>query len=291
MNYRHEFHSGGAADVFKHVVLLQLVRRLQHKPAPFCYVDTHAGRGSYPLDQGGAARTREFQRGVARLWPDRGAADLPPALADYLARVAELNSGGELTRYPGSPRLVRAVLRPDDRMILCELQPAEAAALRDEFSVRGEHGARRDPQVAIHQRDGYEALSALLPPTPRRGLVLIDPPYERPDEFAAALAGLQLARQRWPQACAALWYPIKGPLAATLLHAAVLRAGMRDVLCAELRTRPDDPAVLSGSGLLLAGAPWQTDTALRALLPDLATRLAEEPEFHGSARVDWLVPP
>lgn len=290
MNYRHEFHAGNAADVFKHVVLLQLVRRLQHKPAPLCYVDTHAGRGRYALDHGGAARSREFQRGIARLWPTRGAADLPPALADYLARIAELNPRGQLGIYPGSPKLVRAVLRPDDRMILCELEPAEAAALRDEFSVRGEHGARRDPQVAVHRRNGYEAISALLPPTPRRGLVLIDPPYERPDEFAAALAGVVLARQRWPQACVALWYPIKGPLAASLLHAAVLRSGLRDVLCAELRTRPDDPAFLSGSGLLLAGAPWQTDVALRALLPDLAARLADD-EFPGDARVDWLVPP
>jgi 23S rRNA (adenine2030-N6)-methyltransferase len=289
-NYRHSFHAGNAADVLKHIVLLQLVRRLQHKPAPFCYVETHAGRGSYALDSGGAARTCEFQRGIARLWPLRGAAGLPPALADYLARVAELNRGDELRLYPGSPRLVRAVLRPDDRMILCELHPAEVAALRDEFSVRGERGVRRDPQVAIHQRDGYEALTALLPPTPRRGLVLIDPPYERPDEYTAALAGLAQARRRWPQACAALWYPIKGPIAATLLHAAVLRSGLRDVLCVELRTRPDDPDVLTGSGLLLAGAPWQTDTALRALLPSLAAALAED-EFPGDARVDWLVPP
>lgn len=290
MNYRHSFHAGNAADVLKHVVLLQLVRRLQNKPAPLCYVETHAGRGSYALGSGGAARTQEFQRGIARLWPLHGAAELPPALAEYLQCVADLNPGGELSLYPGSPRLVRALLRPDDRMILCELHPAEHAALRAEFSVPGERGARRDPQVAIHQRDGYEALAALLPPTPRRGLVLIDPPYERPDEFTAALAGLELARHRWPQACAALWYPIKGPIAASLLHAAVLRSGLRDVLCAELRTRPDDPDVLTGSGLLLAGAPWQTDEALRALLPRLAAELAEG-SFPGDARVDWLVPP
>lgn len=282
MNYRHEFHVGNAPDVFKHVVLLQLLRRLQRKPAPLCYVDTHAGRGLYPLDQGGAQRGREYQRGIARLWRARAAADLPPELGDYLARVLEFNPGGVLATYPGSPRLVRAALRPGDRMILCELQPDEARALRDEF--------RRDPQVAVHQRDGYEALGALLPPTPRRGLVLIDPPYERPDEFTAALAGLQLGRRRWPQACFVLWYPIKGTLAASLLHAAVLRSDLRDVLCAELRTRPDAPDVLSGSGLLLVGAPWQTDDVLRALLPDLARRLCDD-DAAGHARVDWLVPP
>lgn len=282
MQYRHSFHAGNAADVFKHTVLLQLVRRLQRKPAPLCYVDTHAGRGRYALAPGGGPRGREFQRGVVRLWPARGAPDLPPELSDYLDRIAEFNPGGDLAVYPGSPRLVRAVLRPGDRMILCELQPDEAAALRDEF--------RRDPQVAVHLRDGYEALGALLPPTPRRGLVLIDPPYERPDEFAAALAGLQIGRRRWPQACFVLWYPIKGPLAASLLHAAVLSSGLRDVLCAELRTRPDAPDVMSGSGLLLVGAPWQTDDVLRALVPDLAHRLCDE-DGSGHARVDWLVPP
>ena len=292
MNYRHEFHAGNAPDVFMHVVLLHLLRRLQRKPTPLCYVDTHAGRGRYVLDHGPAQRSREFQRGIARLWEARHAADLPPTLVDYLARVGELNLSGDLTIYPGSPRLVRALLRPGDRMILCELQPGEAAVLRDEFTTRPD--GLRDPQVAVHQRDGYQALTALLPPTPRRGLVLIDPPYERPDEFAAAFAGLQLARQRWPQACVALWYPIKGPLAASLLHAAVLRSGLRDVLCAELRTRPDAPSILSGSGLLLAGAPWQTDIELRALLPDLAARLADPDQdlpFVGGARVDWLAAP
>ena len=289
MNYRHTFHAGNAADVFKHIVLLQLLRRLQRKPTPLCYVDTHAGRGRYALDYGDAQRSREFQRGIGRLWDVRGAADLPPTLTDYLAQIAGFNRGGALAVYPGSPLLVRALLRPGDRMILCELQPGEAAILRDEFTTRPD--GVRDPQAAIHQRDGYEALTALLPPTPRRGLVLIDPPYERPDEFAAALAGVTTAPRRWPQACAALWYPIKGPRAASLLHAAVLRSGLRDVLCAELRTRADDPAILSGSGLLLAGAPWQTDLALRALLPDLAARLADPEVAGASARVDWLTGP
>src|SRR5690606_29048079 len=155
MKYRHDFHAANAADVFKHLVLLQLLRRLQHKPAPLSYVDTHAGRGRYVLDHGGAQRTREFRGGIGRLWDARQAADLPPPLADYLARVAEFSSGGELAVYPGSPLLVRAVLRPGDRMILCELQPGEVAALRDEFTIRPD--GLRDPQVAVHQRDGYQA--------------------------------------------------------------------------------------------------------------------------------------
>lgn len=283
MNYRHDYHAGNPADVFKHVVLLALLRRLQHKPAPLCYVETHAGRGRCELGHEMAQKTGEHLRGIARLWVARDAADLPPAIAEYLTIVAGFNPGGALAVYPGSPRIARAALRPDDRMILCELHPDDAAALRDEF--------RRDKQVAVHHRDGYEALSALLPPTPRRGLCLIDPPYERPDEFAAALAGIEVGRRRWPQACFALWYPIKGPLGPSLLHAAVLRAGLREVLCVELSTRPDrDPAVMSGSGLLLVDPPWQIDQMLSGLLPDLARRLEDSPGS-GRARVDWLVGP
>lgn len=283
MNYRHDYHAGNPADVCKHLVLLALLRRLQHKPTPLTYVETHAGRGRFALGHEMAQKTGEYLRGIARLWDARNAADLPPLLAEYLGIVAGFNPDGALAVYPGSPRIARAVLRPDDRMILCELHPDDAAALRDEF--------RRDPQVAVHHRDGYEALSALLPPTPRRGLCLIDPPYERPDEFAAALAGIAAGRRRWPQACFALWYPIKGPLGPSLLHAAVLRSGLREVLCVELSTRPDrDPTALSGSGMLLVDPPWQIDQALAGALPDLARRLEDAPGS-GRARVDWLVGP
>jgi 23S rRNA (adenine2030-N6)-methyltransferase len=283
MNYRHAFKAGNAADVLKHVVLLALLRRLQHKPAPLTYIETHAGRGRYELGHEMAQKTGDYLRGIARLWPARNEAELPPLLGDYLKLVAEFNPAGELAHYPGSPRIARAVLRPDDRMIVCELHPDDAAALQAEF--------RRDAQVAVHRRDGYEALGALLPPTPRRGLCLIDPPYERPDEFAAALAGITAGRQRWPQACFALWYPIKGPLGPSLLHAAVLRSGLREVLCVELLARPArDPDVLSGSGLLLFDPPWQIDQVLQAALPELARRLEDEPGS-GRARVDWLVGP
>lgn len=278
MNYRHEYHAGNAADVVKHVLLLQILRRLQDKPAPLTYVETHAGRGRYDLRHEMSQKTGEYLRGIARLWD---APDLPPALADYRALVAGFNPGGALAIYPGSPRIARAALRPADRMIACELHPTEAAALREEF--------RRDPQVAVHQRDGYEALSALLPPTPRRGLALVDPPYERPDELAVAVAGLQNGVKRWPQACFALWYPIKGPLAASLLHGALLRSGLREVLCVELCTRPDrDPDVLSGSGMILVRPPWRLDQALRGLLPDLARRL-QDGAAPGRTRVEWLV--
>ncbi len=285
MNYRHAYHAGNAADVLKHAVLLLVLRRLQHKPAPLCYVETHAGRGRYDLRDDAAQRTGEHLRGIARLWALRAAADLPPALVDYLALVAAANPGGELTVYPGSPRLARAALRPDDRMIVCELDPTEAAALRDEF--------RGDAQVAVHRRDGYEALGALLPPTPRRGLVMLDPPYERPDEFSAALAGLELAARRWPQACLALWYPIKGALASSLLHAEVLRArALREVLCVELRTRSDrDPTAMAGSGLLLVDPPWQLDQALRDMTRALAAALRDDADAPASARVEWLVGP
>jgi 23S rRNA (adenine2030-N6)-methyltransferase len=278
MNYRHHFHAGGPADVFKHLVLVQLVRGLQRKPAPITYLDTHAGAGEYDLGHEMAQRTGEYTRGVARLW---AAEALPPALADLLDLCRGVNPDGALRVYPGSPRLVQALLRTDDRLIACELRAEEAARLQAALA------SRRDERTAVHRRDGYEALGALLPPTPRRGLALIDPPYERPDEFAAALAGLQLAHARWATGCLALWYPIKGPVAAAKLHAGVLRSGLRRVLRVELRTGDErDPDVLAGSGMLVVNPPWKVDEALGAALPDLAARLADGA---GSAHVDWLV--
>lgn len=279
MNYRHDYHAGNAADVFKHVALVALLRRLQRKEAPLSYVETHAGRGRYALTNEMAQKTGEFLRGIARLWPP--GRTLGPLLADYVGLVAAQNEGPELTCYPGSPWLARALLRPRDRMILCELRAADAQALRELF--------RGDARVAVHQRDGYEALGALLPPTPRRGLVLVDPPYERPDELAVAVRGLQVAKARWAEACVALWYPLKGPLAASLLHAAVLRAALPEVLCVELSVGdPRDPAVLSGSGLLLVDPPWQIDQVLAEALPELARLLGGD---EGRVRVDWLVGP
>ncbi len=285
MNYRHHFHAGGPADVFKHLVLVVLLRALQRKPGGLCYVDTHAGTGSYNLDNQMSQRTGEFARGIARLW---GAVDLPEPLAALVTAIASVNPPGALQRYPGSPQLARALLRAHDRMIACELHPDDAASLARLF--------RGDPQVAVHHRDGYAALKAFVPPKERRGLVLIDPPFERPDEFNALLAALQTAHQRWPSGCYALWYPIKATGAAAKFHGALLHTQIRRVLCVELYPRLRTAQTsLAGSGVIIVNPPWQSDVVLRATLPTLATHLADDDaDLHPDeallrARVEWLI--
>ncbi|HEY0232665.1 MAG TPA: 23S rRNA (adenine(2030)-N(6))-methyltransferase RlmJ, partial [Dokdonella sp.] len=201
MNYRHAFHAGNFADVFKHTILLELIDALEAKPGAFCYVDTHAGRGRYDLHSDEAMKTGEAAAGVQRLL---AAPALPDALRRYVAQLRAFDAGSDedLRQYPGSPLLAQARMRGQDRAILCELQAEEAAALKS--ALRG------DTRLAIHQRDGYAALKALLPPPQKRGLVLIDPPFEaQAAEFDTIAVALADALRRWPNAIYAIWYPIK----------------------------------------------------------------------------------
>ncbi len=259
MNYRHAYHAGNFADCTKHALLVWLLRALARKPAPFTVLDSHAGLGRYDLQADPAQRTGEWQTGIARLL-----ADPPPALADYLGVIQAEGL------YPGSPAIIRALLRPDDRLVCCELHTEDAAVLRREF--------RNDPAVAVHARDGWAALGALLPPPGfKRGLVLIDPPYEQPDEHARAVAGLRTVAARFPTAVAVAWYPIKHYAPVRLLHEAVRLGGLRDVVAAELWLRdPTDPTRLNGNGLLVRNPPYLWDTEwppiLDALLRSLGNR-------------------
>ena len=255
MNYRHAFHAGNFADCMKHAVLVWLLRAMARKPAAFFVLDTHAGIGSYDLSGAEAQRTGEFQSGIARLLSAPA-----PELADYLALVEHLGL------YPGSPALVRAVLRADDRLACCELHPEDAAALRRRF--------RRDPQVAVHARDGWEALGALLPPPQRRGLVLIDPPYEAVGEFDRLAAGLLAAHRRFATGVFAAWYPIKARAQVRRLHDSLREAGLRDVVAAELFLRaPLDAARLNGCGMLVVNPPHGFAAAMPALLAALLAGL------------------
>jgi 23S rRNA (adenine2030-N6)-methyltransferase len=280
MNYRHAFHAGNHADVLKHLVLLSLVSALQRKPAPLFVLDTHAGRGDYDLASDEAGRTAEAEGGVTRLlaWA-RDARPLPAAIARYREALAALGGGTGRTRYPGSPRLIANALRVDDRLAACELQPDEAAALRALFA--------QDARVGVHARDGYAAMGALLPPKEKRGLVLIDPPYEaQAAEFDAALDALRAALTRWPTGVYTLWYPIKQrrTLQAFLRRAAALPA--KQALLAELLVRPDDsPLRMNGSGLLILNPPWQIETELAPALASLRVALGETGASH---RLDWL---
>jgi 23S rRNA (adenine2030-N6)-methyltransferase len=279
MNYRHGFHAGNHADVLKHVVLLGLLESLKRKDGAIFVLDTHAGRGHYPLQGGQATKTEEASSGVARMLAGFGR-ECPPAIARYLAAVRAHNADGALRKYPGSPLLIADALRSQDRLACCELQTDEAGALQALFA--------RDARVGVHLRDGYAAMTALLPPREKRGLVLVDPPYEAQlAEFDSAIAGLRAALSRWPNAVAALWYPIKlrRSLGSFLRRAAALPA--RNIVVAEVMVRPDDsPLRMNGSGMLILNPPWQFDRELLATLPLLRDTLQQEP---GAAwRLDWL---
>lgn len=271
MNYRHGFHAGNFADVHKHIVLTAIVDYLAQKDSAFCVLDTHGGRGSYDLTTGQAERTREYIEGIAKLWQSQ---DAPPLTRRYLALVRAFNlerSGKEaLFAYPGSPRLVRMQMRPQDRLVACELHPEESALLKAEF--------RGDKQVAIHERDGWEALGGLLPPKEKRGVVLIDPPYEaQEDELKLAGTALKEAHRRFPNGILALWYPIKERATIARFHQQVLRMNLGNVLASELCVWPDDARLhLNGSGMLIVNPPWQLGDQLKTELPWLWQKLSQQ---------------
>ena len=279
MNYRHAYHAGNFGDVLKHVVLVAVLEHLGRKPQPYFYLDTHAGRGNYPLADPDTQRGGEFRSGVLKLIEASGA---PPAVVRYLDVVRELGwEGSRLTAYPGSPRIALNRMRGDDRAALCELEPTEAEALRAE--LRGDHRA------AVHRRDGYEALGALLPPREKRGLVLVDPAYEGPDEYEVLRAALVAAAARWPVATYMAWYPIKHGDDAGRFLERMAAEGLRRQLLVELCVQRDDtPGGLNGAGVLLLNPPWQLDERLAPALPWLLARLA--PPQRGRCRVSWLVP-
>lgn len=258
MNYRHVYHAGGAADVFKHLVLIEVLRGLQKKPSPFCAIDAHAGSGLYPLAEGG-----EHLHGIGRLWPQR---EQWPALADYLALIQRYNRGDQLKRYPGSPLILRAWLRAQDRAVLTELQPEEAARLKANLADAA--------NMTVHLMDAWQGLKAFIPPKENRGLVLIDPAYEQPQETAHAAAGLKRALKAWRNGIFLIWYPIKTPAAADAFVRTLVPPGI-PALRAEFLTLPTDvPQRLNGSGLVIVNPPWKLDAYLKSTLPPLAQHLA-----------------
>lgn len=255
MNYRHAFHAGSFSDCMKHALLVWLIDALQRKPGPICVLDTHAGAGSYDLETGPARRTGEWRSGIDLLLHDP-----PQPLERYIGLVRELGL------YPGSPRLIRAMLRANDRLICCELHPDDARDLRRQFG--------RDRQVAVHHRDGWEALGALLPPRERRGLVLIDPPFEDRHEFSHLVAGLSTAYSRFRTGVFAAWYPIKHRSPARTFLQEVRGTSMRDVVVAEICLRePLNPTRLNGCGLLVINPPFQFEHEGQAVLHALLGRL------------------
>jgi 23S rRNA (adenine2030-N6)-methyltransferase len=287
MNYQHAFHAGNFADVHKHAVLARILVHLRQKPAAFRVIDSHAGAGRYDLFAAEAARSAEWRNGIERIWNEAAPvvaagprqSEARALLRPYLEAVAALNPSGELRLYPGSPLIVQNLLRAQDRFIACEFEPKSAALL-----VAALRGDRRAKALAI---DGWTALGAYLPPKERRGLILIDPPFEDAGDFMRLPTALEAAHRKWPTGIYMLWYPIKTRQAPDVLARGLGRTSIASVLRCEIMTGPPRAeAGLIGSGLIVINPPFTLEAELRTLLPVLARMLSPQ----AAHRLDWLAP-
>lgn len=282
MNYRHIYHAGNFADVLKHAVLALVIAHLKRKDTPFRIIDTHAGIGLYDLSREEAQKTGEWHDGIGRILADSPPPEIAEILAPYLEVVhAENGAGshGPLQRYPGSPVIARRLMRPDDRLVVNEAHPADAAALTALFA--------KDRAVKILALDGWTALKSLLPPKERRGLVLIDPPFEEPGEFRRIVEGLAAAHRRFATGTIMIWYPIKDDRAVRTFAREAAELAIPKVLSAELLVRaPLSAGGLAGSGLIIVNPPFTLESQLAALLPYLAERLGQGKGAGG--RLTWL---
>ena len=274
MNYRHSFHAGNSADVVKHSLLIALVRALQQKQGGLTLIDTHAGCGLYDLGGEEARRTGEATQGVLRAFDDPN-----PLLDDYRAAVRAVNAGAELRFYPGSPRFLAQLLRPQDFLILNEKHPDDAYALR---------GAMRGTSAAVHQRDAYEFWLAMLPPRTARGVLLVDPPYEQIDERERITAALAAAHRKWAHGVTVVWYPLKDRATHVRWTQQLRKLGIPKLLRVEhWLYDSDQPGIYNGAGLYIVNPPYAFTQALPPLLEALRAALA--PDGHrGEITTDWL---
>ena len=264
MNYRHGFHAGNFADVFKHVVLIALIEHLTVKKPPLCYLDVHAGVGRYALQSTEAQKTQENEGGIVKLV--HMAADVlpPPLVQRYLKTVKH---AGFPSYYPGSPFIARSYLRPQDRLVLLELHPYEYRGLKTVF--------KGDAQTTVYCQDAYAGLKAFLPPIERRGLILIDPPYENPDEWNHILTGLKVATKKFQTGTYAVWYPITSTNRKAVGHfLEVVHKEHDKVLVSECMKYPaDSPVGLIWCGMCIINPPWQLDVLLNQVIPWLQKAL------------------
>ena len=273
MNYRHAFHAGGFADVIKHIVLVRMLTYLQEKPAAFRVIDTHAGAGVYDLTSEESRRGGEYLTGIARIMQARFSEKTEPLLRPYLDIVRAFNSQRDLVSYPGSPLIARALLRPQDRLTVCEVEPKARKRLIEAL--------RRDTQARVVDLDGWTALPAFVPPNERRGLVLIDPPFEQKDEFERLAEGFAEAFSKWPTGSYLLWYPVKSRRATDGLarHVAeVAGAASPPGKCLRLEFSVAPQATGAGlvsAGLLIVNPPWTLMAELKAILPELEKPLGQ----------------
>jgi 23S rRNA (adenine2030-N6)-methyltransferase len=280
VNYRHAYHAGNFADVFKHVVLTRVVEYLKRKDAAFRVIDTHAGIGLYDLSSQQAQKTGEWRDGIGRLAGQRFTPEVETLLRPYLDAVG-MEGGAKVTEYPGSPLLTRRLLRKQDRLFAIELHPEDASRLKAVFAG--------DVQVRVMELDGWLALGAQLPPKEKRGLVLIDPPFEEPGEFARMVAGLAKAHRRWPGGIHALWYPIKDREAVGEFRRALGGSGIPKILDVSFHIRaPSAEAALDGCGMVVVNPPYTLADELKIVLPALTGVLAAGPG--AKSAIDWISP-
>lgn len=274
--YRHQFHAGNFADVFKHALLAQLVLALEKKDKPLFCLDTHAGIAHYDLQHEWAQKNAEYKDGIELLW---GRKDAPPVLAPYLDALRAENPDGKLRYYPGSPRLVRRFMRPHDRLVLSELNQKDCASLATLFA--------RDRQVSVHLMDGYHALKAFLPPPERRALVFIDSSFDRAQELRRLTQGCAEAHRKFATGVYALWYPLLEPAVMQAFERRVEATGIRKILQLEIAVHPREwRLTMRGCGLLVVNPPFGFEAAARAILAWLWPVLSRQGD--GEQRVRWL---
>jgi len=267
MNYRHAYHAGNFADVLKHLVLTLVIAHLKQKPAAFRVIDTHAGVGRYELMGMEAGKTEEWKGGIGRLLEEPLPDSVAAVMAPYLRIVQEENAGDALTAYPGSPLIARRLVRPQDSLVVNELHPEDHALLQRLFA--------RDSQVKVLHLDGWTALKSLLPPKERRGVILVDPPFEEAGELRRLATGLKEAHRRFATGTVLLWYPIKALRPVDAFHNTIAGLGLEKLLVVELFIRsPEDPERLNGTGLVILNPPFTLADHLRTILPELTRRLA-----------------
>ncbi|MGY0154419.1 23S rRNA (adenine(2030)-N(6))-methyltransferase RlmJ [Edwardsiella tarda] len=278
LSYRHSFHAGNHADVLKHTVQSLIIAALKEKEKPFLYLDTHAGAGRYLLSGEHAEKTGEYLEGIARLWQQD---DLPAELEPYMTAVRHFNRSGQLRYYPGSPLIARQLLREQDRLHLSELHPSDFPLLRAEF--------QKDERARVVRENGYQQLKSQLPPASRRGLILIDPPYELKSDYQDVVKGIQEGYKRFATGTYALWYPVVLRQNIKRLVHALEESGIRRILQIELAVRPDsDQRGMTASGMIVINPPWKLEGQMRSVLPWLHQVLV--PEGTGHTSVNWIVP-
>ena len=279
LSYRHSFHAGNHADVLKHIVLMLIIESLQQKEKGFYYLDTHAGAGLYRLFSQEAEKTAEYAEGIGRLWQRD---DLPTEVDRYVKLIRKLNYGGkELRYYAGSPLLAANLLRPQDRALMMELHPSDFPLLRNNFKAF--------ENVTVKIGDGFQQVKATLPPKERRGLVLIDPPYELKEDYDLVVKAIEEGYKRFATGVYAIWYPVVLRQQTKRMIKGLDATGIRKILQIELAVRPDsDQRGMTASGMIVINPPWTLEKQMKSILPYLSTVLA--PQGTDSWSVNWITP-